>query len=77
MDKIRTIRDTITQEYKLDGVEAHQSESESIWNTLHGFGISKEDIMKQNLSHAELYKIHVAVKTYQDCQKVLKGLEEY
>jgi len=33
--------------------------------------------MKQNLSHEELYNIHVAVKTYQDCQKVLKGLEEY
>ncbi len=77
MDKIRTIRDRINQEYQFGNVEEQQTESDDIWNTLHGFGISKEDIMKQNLSHAELYKIHVAVKTYQDCQKVLKGLEEY
>ncbi len=77
MDKIRTFRDRITQEYKLSSVEDQQIESETIWNTLHEFGISKEDIMKQNLSHEELYNIHVAVKSYQDCQKVLKGLEEY
>ncbi len=77
MDKIRTIRDRIKQEYKLASVEDQQTESDNIWNTLHGFGISKEDIMKKNLSHEELYNIHVAVKTYQDCQKVLKGLEEY
>ena len=77
MDKIRTFRDSIKQEYKLAIVEDQQIESETIWNTLHGFCISKEDIMKQNLSHEELYNIHVAVKTYQDCQKVLKGLEEY
>jgi len=77
MDKIRTNRDKIKQEYKLASDVDQQTESDNIWNTLHGFGISKEDIMKQNLSHAELYKIHVAVKTYQDCQKVLKGLEEY
>ena len=77
MDKIRTIRDTIKQEYKLSTDVEQQTESDSIWNTLHGFGISKEDIMKQNLSNEELYNIHVAVKTYQDCQKVLKGLEEY
>ncbi|MCH6571323.1 MAG: hypothetical protein IH780_01950 [Thaumarchaeota archaeon] len=77
MDKIRTFRDRIKQEYKLASVEDQQIESETIWNTLHEFGISKEDIMKQNLSHEELYNIHVAVKTYQDCQKVLKGLEEY
>ncbi|HEU04191.1 hypothetical protein LCGC14_1696170 [marine sediment metagenome] len=77
MDKIRTFRDTIKQEYKLVSVKDQQTESDNIWNTLHGFGISKEDIMKQNLSHEELYNIHVAVKTYQDCQKVLKGLEEY
>ncbi len=77
MDKIRTFRDSIKQEYKLASVEDQQIESETIWNTLHEFGISKEDIMKQNLSHEELYNIHVAVKTYQDCQKVLKGLEEY
>ncbi len=77
MDKIRTIRDRIKQEYKLSSIEDQQTESESIWSTLHGFGISKEDVMKQNLSPAQLYKIHVAVKTYQDCQKVLKGLEEY
>ena len=77
MDKIRTFRDSIKQEYKLAIVEDQQIESETIWNTLHEFGISKEDIMKQNLSPEELYNIHVAVKTYQDCQKVLKGLEEY
>ncbi len=77
MDKIRTIRDIQKQEYKLTSVVDQQIESDNIWNTLHGFGISKEDIMKQNLSHEELYNIHVAVKTYQDCQKVLKGLEEY
>ncbi len=77
MDKIRTIRDIQKQEYKLTSVADQQIESDNIWNTLHGFGISKEDIMKQNLSHEELYNIHVAVKTYQDCQKVLKGLEEY
>jgi hypothetical protein len=77
MDKIRTIRDIRKQEYKLTSVADQQIESDNIWNTLHGFGISKEDIMKQNLSHEELYNIHVAVKTYQDCQKVLKGLEEY
>ncbi len=77
MDKIRTFRDRIKQDYKLSSVEDQQIESETIWNTLHEFGISKEDIMKQNLSHEELYNIHVAVKTYQDCQKVLKGLEEY
>ncbi len=77
MDKIRTFRDSIKQEYKLSSVVDQQIESETIWNTLHEFGISKEDIMKQNLSHEELYNIHVAVKTYQDCQKVLKGLEEY
>ncbi len=77
MDKIRTFRDGIKQEYKLSSVEDQQIESETIWNTLHEFGISKEDIMKQNLSHEELYNIHVAVKSYQDCQKVLKGLEEY
>ncbi len=77
MDKIRTFRDSIKQEYKLSSVDDQQIESETIWNTLHEFGISKEDIMKQNLSHEELYNIHVAVKTYQDCQKVLKGLEEY
>jgi len=77
MDKIRTFRDKIKQEYKLSSVEDQQIESETIWNTLHEFGISKEDIMKQNLSHEELYNIHVAVKSYQDCQKVLKGLEEY
>ncbi len=77
MDKIRTFRDSIKQEYKLSSVVDQQIESETIWNTLHEFGISKEDIMKKNLSHEELYNIHVAVKTYQDCQKVLKGLEEY
>ncbi len=77
MDKIRTIRDRIKQEYKITSDVEQQTESDNIWNTLHGFGISKEDIMKQNLRHEELYNIHVAVKTYQDCQKVLKGLEEY
>ncbi len=77
MDKIRTFRDSIKQEYKLSSVVDQQIESETIWNTLHEFGISKEDIMKKNLNHEELYNIHVAVKTYQDCQKVLKGLEEY
>jgi len=77
MDKIRTFRDTIKQQYKLSSVLDQQIESDNIWNTLHDFGISKEDIMKKNLSHEELYNIHVAVKTYQDCQKVLKGLEEY
>ncbi len=77
MDKIRNFRDGIKQEYQLTSVNDQQTESDNIWNTLHGFGISKEDIMKQNLSHEELYNIHVAVKTYQDCQKVLKGLEEY
>ena len=77
MDKIRSIREHKKQEYQLTSVEDEKIESESIWNTLHEFGISKEDIMKQNLSHEELYNIHVAVKTYQDCQKVLKGLEEY
>ncbi len=77
MDKIRTIRDRIKQEYKITSDVEQQTESDNIWNTLHGFGISKEDIMKKNLSHEELYNIHVAVKTYQDCQKVLKGLEEY
>jgi len=77
MDKIRNFRDGIKQEYQLTSVNDQQIESDNIWNTLHGFGISKEDIMKQNLSHEELYNIHVAVKTYQDCQKVLKGLEEY
>ncbi len=77
MDKIRNFRDGIKQEYQLTSVNDQQTESDSIWNTLHGFGISKEDIMKQNLSPEELYNIHVAVKTYQDCQKVLKGSEEY
>ncbi|MFB5610206.1 MAG: hypothetical protein ACE5R3_03110 [Nitrosopumilaceae archaeon] len=77
MDKIRSFRETPKQEYQLTSVEDQEIESESVWNTLHEFGISKEDIMKQNLSHEELYNIHVAVKTYQDCQKVLKGLEEY
>ncbi len=77
MDKIRNFRDGTNQEYQLTSVNDQQIESDNIWNTLHGFGISKEDIMKQNLSHEELYNIHVAVKTYQDCQKVLKGLEEY
>ncbi|MFQ5572997.1 MAG: hypothetical protein ACE5EJ_01970 [Nitrosopumilaceae archaeon] len=77
MENIRSIRDPTKQEYQLTTVEDQQIESESIWNTLHEFGISKEDIMKQNLTHEELYNIHVAVKTYQDCQKVLKGLEEY
>lgn len=76
MDKIRNFRDR-KQEYQLTSVDDQQIESESIWNTLHEFGISKDDIMKKNLSHEELYNIHVAVKTYQDCQKVLKGLEEY
>ncbi len=77
MDKIRNFRDGIKQEYQLTSVNDQQTESDSVWNTLHEFGISKEDIMKQNLNHEELYNIHVAVKTYQDCQKVLKGLEEY
>ncbi len=77
MDKIRNFRDGSMQEYNLTSVNDQQTESDNIWNTLYGFGISKEDIMKQNLSHEELYNIHVAVKTYQDCQKVLKGLEEY
>ena len=77
MDKIRNFRDRKKQEYKLSSVEEQEIESESIWNTLHEFGISKDDLMKKNLSHEELYNIHVAVKTYQDCQKVLKGLEEY
>ena len=77
MDKIRNFRDKKKQEYKLTSVEEQEIESESIWNTLHEFGITKEDLMKKNLSHEELYNIHVAVKTYQDCQKVLKGLEEY
>ncbi len=77
MDKIRNFRDTSKQEYKLIGDSGQQTEPDNIWNTLHDFGISKEDIMKKNLSHEELYNIHVAVKTYQDCQKVLKGLEEY
>ncbi len=77
MEKIRNFRDGTKLEFKLTSVNDQQIESDSIWNTLHGFGISKEDIMKQNLSHEELYNIHVAVKTYQDCQKVLKGLEEY
>jgi len=76
MDKIRNFRDR-KQEYELTSVDDQQTESESVWNTLHQFGISKEDIMKKNLSNEELYNIRVAVKTYQDCQKVLKGLEEY
>lgn len=77
MDKIRTIRDRSKQEYQITNVNDQEAQSESIWNTLHEFGISKEDIMKQNLSHEELYNIHCAVKTYQDCQKVLKGLDEH
>jgi len=77
MDKIRNFRDRPKQEYKIIGDSEQQTESDSIWNTLHTFGISKDDIMKKNLTHDELYNIHVAVKTYQDCQKVLKGLEEY
>ncbi len=79
MDKIRTIRDTIKLEYKLTKAEDEKlriEEAESIWQTLHEFGISKEQIMKQNLSPEELYNIRCAVKTYQDCQKVLKGIEE-
>ncbi len=47
MDKIRTFRDSIKQEYKLSSVVDQQIESETIWNTLHEFGISKEDIMKK------------------------------
>ncbi len=77
MDKIRNFRDRPKQEYKTIGDSEQQTESDTIWNTLHTFGISKDDVMKKNLSHEELYNIHVAVKTYQDCQKVLKGLEEY
>ncbi len=73
MDKIRNFRDT-KQEYQLTNSEDQEIESEGIWNTLNEFGISKDDIMKQNLSHEELYNIHVAVKTYQDCQKVLREL---
>jgi hypothetical protein len=79
MDKIRTIRDRLRQEYKLssdEDIKAQEAEAESIWNTLHEFGISKEDIMKQNLSHEDLYNIRCAVKTYQDCKKVLQGIEE-
>jgi hypothetical protein len=71
LDKIRNFRDSAKQEYTLS------SDNEKVWNTLNEFGISKEAVMKKNLSHEELYNIHVAVKTYQDCQKVLKGLEEY
>ena len=77
MDEIRTISDTSKQEYKLNSDAEQQTESDSVWNTLYEFGISKEDVMKKNLTHEELYNIHVAVKTYQHCQKVLKGLEEY
>lgn len=79
MDKIRTIRDTIKLEYKLisdNDEKIRAEEAESIWQTLHEFGISKEKVMKQNLSPEELYNIRCAVKTYQDCQKVLKGIEE-
>jgi len=75
MDKIRNFRDR-KLEYVLTNVDDQQTDSESVWNTLRHFGISKEDIMKKNLSHDELYNIHVAVKTYQDCQKVLKGLDD-
>jgi len=46
MDKIRTIRDRMQQEYKLTSDYDQQSESDSIWSTLHGFGISKEDETK-------------------------------
>ncbi len=77
MDKIRNFRDSGKQEYTLSSNTKQQIESDSVWNTLNEFGISKEAVMKKNLSHEELYNIHVAVKTYQDCQKVLKGLEEY
>jgi hypothetical protein len=77
LDKIRNFRDSTKQEYTLSNDNEQQIESESVWNTLNEFGISKKDVMKKNLSHEELYNIHVAVKTYQDCQKVLKGLEEY
>lgn len=77
MDKIRTIRDSAKQQYNLNTNSEQQTEPDSVWNTLYEFGISKEDVMKKNLSHEELYNIHVAVKTYQHCQKVLKGLEEY
>ena len=73
MDKIRNFREK-KQEYQLSNDKDKEIESESIWNTLNEFGISKEDIMKQNLSHEELYNIHVAVKTYQDCRKVLQEL---
>lgn len=73
MDKIRNFREK-KQEYQLSNDKDKEIESESIWNTLNEFGISKEDIMKQNLSHEELYNIHVAVKTYQDCRKVLREL---
>ncbi len=79
MDKIRTIRDTIKLEYKLSTDKDEKvlaQEADSIWQTLHEFGISKEQIMKQNLSPEELYNIRCAVKTYQDCQKVLQGIEE-
>ncbi len=77
MDKIRNFRDSAKQEYRLSSDAEKQVESDSVWNTLNEFGISKEDVMKKNLSHEELYNIHVAVKIYQACQKVLKGLEEY
>ncbi len=77
MDKIRNFRDSAKQEYTLSSNAEKQVESDSVWNTLNEFGISKEDVMKKNLSHEELYNIHVAVKIYQACQKVLKGLEEY
>ena len=77
MDKIRNFRDSAKQEYTLTSNAEKQVESDSVWNTLNEFGISKEDVIKKNLSHEELYNIHVAVKIYQACQKVLKGLEEY
>ena len=75
--KIRNFRDSAKQEYTLSSNAEKQVESDSVWNTLNEFGISKEDVMKKNLSHEELYNIHVAVKIYQACQKVLKGSEEY
>ena len=41
MDKIRNFRDGSMQEYNLTSVNDQQTESDSIWNTLHDISPSR------------------------------------
>ncbi len=72
MNKIRTIRDQQKIVYKAEPIDI--SQADVVWQTLHSFGISRDDVIRQKLPYEALFEIHCAVKTYIECKKELERL---